>query len=218
MTERENMQDKIICWMLAGRVGESSKAMAIYLGWGKCAHPIAHPWDPDDLNRCLLLLACVPELRAELPHMAKTSTAWRGLIEHWAEIEATFVDEAGLNWQKAQRAPRTYCLMKSAMERYAPGRAAADTSAPMSDAPAVIGYRSGSDRNEPRALSHTYAMMADGELWPMCDYGWNRSNGEAFSIFRGSPGTQGDCKLCRRNVAAGLRPVLHARKHKTKWL
>ena len=51
----------------------------------------------------------------------------------------------------------------------------------------VIGYRSGSCRNSDDALSHTYAMTAAGNLWPMCEYGWNRSDGHRFSIFRGAP-------------------------------
>ena len=82
----------------------------------------------------------------------------------------------------------------------------------------VVGYRRGQCRNDERALSHTYAIMADGELWPMCGYGWNRSDGDAFSIFRGAPGTEGDCKLCRRNVAAGRAPVFDGFQHKTRWL
>lgn len=79
-------------------------------------------------------------------------------------------------------------------------------------------YRSGQYRNSDNALTHTYAEMDDGEIRPMCDYGWNRSNGKRFSIFRGSPHTEGDCKICARNVAAGKQPVLFARPHKTKWL
>jgi hypothetical protein len=82
----------------------------------------------------------------------------------------------------------------------------------------VIGYRAGEDRNEQHATAHTYAMMADDSLYPMCGYGWNRSNGKRFSIFRGSPGTQGDCKLCQANVAAMRPPVMHGYPHKTKWL
>lgn len=85
-------------------------------------------------------------------------------------------------------------------------------------APAVIGYRSGSCRNDDQALSHTYAMLTDGGLFPMCGYGWNRSDGERFSIFRGTPGTEGDCKLCRKNVAASKQPVFQGFPHKTKWL
>lgn len=67
----------------------------------------------------------------------------------------------------------------------------------------VIFYRSGSDRNEDRALMHTYAETAAGNLWPMCGYGWNRSGGYRLSIFQRSPDTEGDCKLCARNIAAG---------------
>jgi hypothetical protein len=87
----------------------------------------------------------------------------------------------------------------------------------------VVGYRAGEDRNprtydwRPKA-SHTYAMMADGELWPMCDYGWNRSSGHRFSILRGSPGTAGSCKLCAKNVAAGKPPVMDGFPHKTRWM
>lgn len=82
----------------------------------------------------------------------------------------------------------------------------------------VIGYRSGQDRNDPRAKEHTYAMMSDGELWPMCGYGWNRSGGECFSIFRGSPGTQGSCALCAKNVREKKAPVVDGFPHKTKWI
>lgn len=82
----------------------------------------------------------------------------------------------------------------------------------------VAYYRSGQCRNSDDALSHTYAEMEDGKLWPMCGYGWNRSNGERLSIFRGSPGTEGDCLLCRKNVAAGKPPVIKGFPHKTKWL
>jgi hypothetical protein len=82
----------------------------------------------------------------------------------------------------------------------------------------VVGYRSGQDRINERALSHTYAMTAAGGLWPMCGYGWNRSNGSRLSIFRGTPGTEGDCYLCARNVKAGKRPVHRGFRHKTKWL
>lgn len=85
--------------------------------------------------------------------------------------------------------------------------------------PSVVeGYRSGSDRNEEHALTHTYAMISDGGLLPMCGYGWNRSGGTRYSIFRGSPGALGDCKLCLNNIAAGKPPVADGFPHKTKWL
>lgn len=82
----------------------------------------------------------------------------------------------------------------------------------------VVNYRSGSCRNSDDALSHTYAMMDNDDLWPMCEYGWNRSDGHAFSIFRGSPGTEGDCRICRKRVAARLQPIFAPRGHRTKWI
>lgn len=82
----------------------------------------------------------------------------------------------------------------------------------------VIFYRSGQCRNDTNALSHTYAETVAGHLWPMCGHGWNRSNGHRFSIFRGTPGSEGDCKVCRKNVAQGKRPVHRGFEHKTRWL
>lgn len=87
----------------------------------------------------------------------------------------------------------------------------------------IENYREGIDRNKgceghyPK-VSHTYAMMSDGELWPMCGYGWNRSNGERFSILRQVPGSRGACKICAKRIVAGKPPVLDGFKHKTRWL
>lgn len=82
----------------------------------------------------------------------------------------------------------------------------------------VAFYRSGQCRNDETALSHTYAEMSDGGLLPMCGYGWNRANGEGFSILRGSPGSEGDCKLCARRVRMNYPPVEQGIKRKTRWL
>lgn len=84
--------------------------------------------------------------------------------------------------------------------------------------PNIVSWRSGQCRNTETALQHTYVEDKSGDLWPMCGYGWNRSNGTAFSIFRGSPGTEGDCKLCQKNLRAGKPPVKEVFPHKTRWL
>lgn len=78
----------------------------------------------------------------------------------------------------------------------------------------AIGRNPGEDKNH----SHLYAEDGDSYL-PMCTYGWNRSNGEAFSIFRGHRGGRGLCARCAARRAAGLPPVeARAGSHKTKWL
>lgn len=108
------MKDKILEWFATGQVGLSSKSMALAvlempqdLEWGA-----NHPLDPDDLNRCLLLLEAVPEIRQHMGKIAALSETWRKLVERWDEVEQCFLDEVGLNWSKARRAPKTYELMK----------------------------------------------------------------------------------------------------------
>ena len=79
---------------------------------------------------------------------------------------------------------------------------------------------SGVDRNNPdKSRSHLYAdMQGDIGLVPMCDYGWNRSDGEGFSIFRGWTSARGQCQICARRAASNALPIFEARPHKTKWL
>lgn len=109
------MKDKILNWFATGKVGISSKAMAcaaagIEYGGNFPPHT---PSDPDDLNRCLLLLEQVPEIRNHFDKVATISDQWAALMERWAEVEQCFLDEVGLNWCKGERAKKTYELMKS---------------------------------------------------------------------------------------------------------
>jgi hypothetical protein len=83
----------------------------------------------------------------------------------------------------------------------------------------IVGFVTAADRNNPdEARAHLYARTAAGNYWPMCDYGWNRSDGARFSILRGHGSARGDCKICERRRAAGLRPVIKSRPHRTKWM
>ncbi len=77
----------------------------------------------------------------------------------------------------------------------------------------------GMDRNEPNAVTHIYACFPDemSPFAPMCARGWNRSDGQGFSIFRGNVGNNGVCLVCRRREANGLMPIKRL-KRKTKWL
>ena len=70
-----------------------------------------YPYDPDDLNRCLLLLEAVPEWKSRMPEMAAHGAVWAALAARWDEIVQSFVDEVGLNWSKGGHARKTYDLM-----------------------------------------------------------------------------------------------------------
>jgi len=104
------MKDKILEWFATGRVGASSKAMACAAA--DLPNDKSHPHDPDDLNRCLLLLEAVPEIRNCMSKIAGISDTWAKLVARWDEAEQSFLDEVGLNWTKARSAPKTYQLMK----------------------------------------------------------------------------------------------------------
>jgi hypothetical protein len=64
--------------------------------------------------------------------------------------------------------------------------------------------------------SHALLGARTGYL-PMCVYGWNRSDGAGFSIFRGHTGARGLCKICEKRAKAGLSPIETANR-KTKWM
>lgn len=76
----------------------------------------------------------------------------------------------------------------------------------------------GRNAGEEKGHHHLYQETADGSYLPMCQYGWNRSDGLRFSIFRGWTGGKGCCKICERRAKAGLDGVEATGKHKTKWL
>jgi len=103
-------------WFATGMVGASSKAMAIaaceILPETAKRIPRDHPLDPDDFNRCLLLLEAVPAIRQRMHLVARLSKTWACLVVRWDELEATFLDEAGLGWSKGFEAPKTYRLIK----------------------------------------------------------------------------------------------------------
>lgn len=103
--------EKALRWLATGEVGASSKTIAFVLS-GQNASPYDYPRDPSDLNRCIKLLDLYPEWRDRLGEVATLSPYWAALIERWADLEATFHEEAGPDWSKARSAPRTYNLMR----------------------------------------------------------------------------------------------------------
>lgn len=102
-------------WLLDGRVGASSKSIYSHMTGRFNADGYSYPRDPDDLNRCLLLLDLIPEWADRMPEMAKYGKQWAGLAGNWSEITGCFIREAGLDWCDAKRAPETYTLMKQVM-------------------------------------------------------------------------------------------------------
>lgn len=102
-------------WLANGEVGLSSLAVVQRLT-GVRMTANGHrpegcecvPHDPDDLRRILLMLDAVPAARAYLNLMRDVSEDWRGLIDHWNEIEDQYHREAPTG-----RAPKTLAMMRA---------------------------------------------------------------------------------------------------------
>ncbi len=114
------MKDKVLHWLGNGHVGMSSKAMAFAAAGIKSDG--SYPLDPDDLNRCILLLRDIPEIRQHMDKVSALNKTWAKLVEHWEEMEMCFLNEAGLCWSKAKSAPKTYKLMQSIIYQQKEGK------------------------------------------------------------------------------------------------
>lgn len=102
-----DMQSKILNWLATGQTGESSKTIAFRMLGGTHYKHESHPYDPDDFNRCFKLLVVVPEIRPRLREMAAVSPSWSALVDHWDEIEQSFLEETAIG----HRCPKTYKIM-----------------------------------------------------------------------------------------------------------
>lgn len=81
---------------------------------------------------------------------------------------------------------------------------------------AGVEYVVGQDRNEEEVVAHLYkGTFADPGL-PMCVRGWNRSDGDSYSIFRNVPLSR-VCKVCKGRAIKNKDGV-PSRKRKTKWI
>ena len=99
-------------WLHSHDTGLSSEAIFHYMTLGVTGG--SHPHDPADLARCLRLLARFPEWRERLPEMANVGKGWALLLPHWAEVERSFIEEAGGKLPKqfdTWSAPKTYKMM-----------------------------------------------------------------------------------------------------------
>ena len=116
-------REAVLDWLLVDRgVGLSSRTIAIAalrVGPLPTNVRISHPWDPDDLRRCLNLLRLAPSLRAvAFPRLAAASDVWAELIGVWDDLDVLLAREGGEDYMTAHyMAPETYAHMKEAIAR-----------------------------------------------------------------------------------------------------
>jgi hypothetical protein len=113
------MSANIIRWLAQGEVGESSKTMA-FTALGQETTFKSYPLDPDDFKRCLKLLKAAPEVRLHFSAIRALSPTWAALIDHWDELEALFIEEAGTEWNWRWSAPKTYDRIQELRAEHSP--------------------------------------------------------------------------------------------------
>ena len=58
-----------------------------------------------------------------------------------------------------------------------------------------------------KRVSHLYKGDFSNPGYPMCKNGWNRDNGESYSIFRNNISKKGVCKVCLRRAKLNLNSI-----------
>jgi hypothetical protein len=106
-----SLEKQVLRWYATGQTGLSSKAMAC-VACGIVPTDASPPCDPADFNRCLKLVAMVPEIKDHFHMIATLSKTWEKIISRWDEIEKSFIDEVGFDWCNAKSAPKTYHLIQ----------------------------------------------------------------------------------------------------------
>ncbi len=112
------MTTSITMWLAVGERGLSSEAIALTtLGLHPAGQRASWPHDPDDLRRCLLLLESVPETRESgLLVLGKRCPRWAALVRVWDRLAETLRSEIGENLPRRGSAPKTYALMREALD------------------------------------------------------------------------------------------------------
>lgn len=115
------ISENLIQWLANGERGVSSETIVHHVtGLDMGRHFMAsHPFDLDDLARCIKLLELCPELSQGFREkMPAVSDVWARLVEHWDALGA-MLDEEVPGWRNGARgsAPETYDMMRKLRRR-----------------------------------------------------------------------------------------------------
>lgn len=95
------VHERAAWWIERGETGVSSKTIYYVLTGSNTTGSFGPdiPYDPDDLSRCLKLLALIPEWRSELHKVAERHPSWKPIVERWGKWETMFVEAHGKNYK-----------------------------------------------------------------------------------------------------------------------
>lgn len=115
---RPSTYTRYLDWLINGESGTSSIALGSRMLGVKITNAsdrVAHPADPADLRRCVLLLDRFPVWRQRMYYLLRLSPAWNALARNWTDLEATLRSELGADLAPGP-APQTWQKMQSILE------------------------------------------------------------------------------------------------------
>lgn len=107
------IRNSVAMWLRNGERGESSDALCKHIFGVPESAGKSHPYDPDDLRRCVLFLDAA-DAHDRVHAMRDVSPEWAVLVDAWDELVASLRNEMA---NKKGNARKTYQLMKSLLER-----------------------------------------------------------------------------------------------------
>ncbi|MCG3884125.1 hypothetical protein I3271_05445 [Photobacterium leiognathi] len=104
-----DIKEKLLTYFVyTEKVGHAERAISAIASGKPVSEKACYERELTALNRFIVLLHSVPELREFIPQMAVINEDWKRVSEHWSVIEKMFIDEAGIGFTKRVSAPQTY--------------------------------------------------------------------------------------------------------------
>lgn len=114
----QTIKEKLLTYFVyTEKVGHAERALAAIATGKTVSDKAYYERELTALNRVIVLLHSVPELRKFMPKMGVISKDWQAVADNWETIEQMFVDEAGMGFSKRISAPKTYHFIQSLLNK-----------------------------------------------------------------------------------------------------
>jgi hypothetical protein len=88
---QQTVEARALKWVSTGSTGISSKAILGVMTGNPPDDGYCYPHDGGDFQRCVVLLALIPEWKARLGEMKAVGPEWAALVDHWDELYALYI-------------------------------------------------------------------------------------------------------------------------------
>ena len=113
----QTIKEKLLTYFVyTVKIGHAERALAAIALNKPISENACYERELTALNRMIVLLHTIPELRQFMPKMGVISKDWQAVADNWEIIEKMFIDEAGMGFSKRISAPKTYHFIQSVLK------------------------------------------------------------------------------------------------------